>query len=259
MDTGEPRALHDTARELGLDDADLIPYGHDMAKVDSTVRTRRRDRDAPARLVLVSAITPTPAGEGKTTTTIGLGDALARRGQRVCLALREPSLGPCFGLKGGGTGGGRSQLTPAERINLHFTGDFHAVGAAHNLLAAVLDNHLHHGNALRLDPRRIQWRRVLDMNDRALRDVVTGLGGPRDGVPREGGFDITAASEVMAMLCLAEDAEDLRARLDRTLVGFTYDGEPITAGRLGATGAMLALLRDALAPNLVQTLEGTPA
>jgi formate--tetrahydrofolate ligase len=255
----ETRNLHRVARSLGLDGDDLIPYGHDVGKVQLSARARPRVGERPARLILVSAITPTPAGEGKTTTAIGLGDALALRGQRVCLALREPSMGPCFGLKGGGTGGGRSQLTPAERINLHFTGDIHAVGAAHNLLAAVIDNHMHHGNALRLDPRRIHWRRVMDMNDRALRNVVTGLGGHRHGVPREGGFDITAASEVMAMLCLAEDAEDLRARLDRTLVAFTYDGEPVTAGRLGATGAMLVLLRDALLPNLVQTLEGTPA
>ena len=212
----------------------------------------------PPRLILVSAITPTPAGEGKTTTSIGLADAFSRLGESVCLALREPSLGPCFGMKGGATGGGRSQVTPAERINLHFTGDFHAVTSAHNLLAALLDNHLHFGNRLRIDPRRVLWRRVMDMNDRALRNIIVGLGGTLQGVPRETGFDITAASEVMAMLCLATGVEDLRARLERTLVAFTDDRRPVTAGELSAAGAMLALLRDALQPNLVQTLEGTP-
>ncbi len=207
----------------------------------------------------MSAITPTPAGEGKTTTSIGLADGLSRVGESVCVALREASLGPCMGVKGGATGGGRSTLHPAERINLHFTGDFHAVTTAHNLLAALVDNHLHFASPVGLDARRVTWRRVMDMNDRSLRNLVVGLGGPQQGMPRETGFDITAASEVMAMLCLATGVDDLRARLERTLVGFTHDGAPVTAGQLKAAGAMLALLHDALRPNLVQTLEGTPA
>lgn len=253
------RPIIEVARELGLAAEEIEPYGRDKAKVVLSGRpTREADRPKP-RLVLVSAITPTPAGEGKTTTSIGLADGLRRRGHRVCVALREPSLGPCFGMKGGGTGGGASQLSPAVDINLHFTGDFHAVTAAHNLLAAAIDNHLHRGNSLGIDPRRILWRRVMDVNDRALRNLVIGLGGPTDGVSRESGFDITAASEVMAMLCLANDAADMRERLDRTLIGFTYKREPVTAGDLGVSGAMMALLRDALKPNLVQTLEGTPA
>jgi formate--tetrahydrofolate ligase len=230
-----------------------------MAKLENSVLQRPRTRAGRSRLILVSAITPTPAGEGKTTTSIGLAQALARLGESACLALREPSLGPCMGMKGGATGGGRSQILPADRINLHFTGDFHAITSSHNLLAALLDNHIYFGNRLRIDPRRILWRRVMDMNDRALREVIVGLGGARQGVPRETGFDITAASEVMAMLCLAEDEDDLRARIDRTLVAFTYDREPVTASQLSGSGAMLALLRDALKPNLVQTLEGTPA
>jgi formate--tetrahydrofolate ligase len=254
-----PRSIVDVAETLGLMPTDLHPYGHDIAKIDLSVLSRPRRRAGEARLILVSAITPTPAGEGKTTTSIGLGDALHRLGESVCLALREPSMGPCFGIKGGGTGGGAAQLVPAERINLHFTGDFHAVTSAHNLLAAMLDNHIYFDNKLRIDPRRILWRRVMDMNDRALRNVIIGLGGAQQGVPRESGFDITAASEVMAMLCLATDADDLRARIERTLVAFTYDGEPVTAAGLSASGAMLALLRDALRPNLVQTLEATPA
>ncbi len=244
---------------LGLEPSDLVPYGRDAAKVDPGVRTRPRRSVRDPKLILVSAITPTPAGEGKTTTSIGLGDALARLGESVCIALREPSQGPCFGAKGGGTGGGASQLVPADRINLHFTGDFHAIASAHNLLAALLDNHLQHGDALGLDPRRVLWRRVLDLNDRALREIVCGLGGAANGVPRESGFDITAASEVMAMLCLAEDEADLRVRLERTIVGFRRDGRPVTAADLGAPGAMLALLRDTLWPNLVRTAEGTPA
>ena len=253
------RPIAEVAESLGLTPEDWIPYGRDVAKLPLSVLDRPRARPAEPRLVLVSAITPTPAGEGKTTTSIGLAQALARIGESACLALREPSLGPAFGMKGGATGGGASQLHPTERINLHFTGDFHAITAANNLLAALVDNHLHHGNELGIDAKRILWRRVLDVNDRALRKIVGGLGGPADGVARETGFDITAASEVMAMLCLAEDAEDLRARLDRTLVAFTRDREPVTAGQLGATGAMLALLRDAIQPNLVQTSEGTPA
>ncbi|MBW2271015.1 MAG: formate--tetrahydrofolate ligase [Deltaproteobacteria bacterium] len=254
-----PQPIEAIAAGLGLDARRWRPCDRHIAKLDPAFLTEPRLRPGAARLILVSAITPTAAGEGKTTTSIGLADGLARLGESVCLALREPSLGPAFGMKGGATGGGRSQVLPMERINLHFTGDFHAVTAAHNLLAAVLDNHIYWGNALGIDPRRILWRRVMDMNDRALRGVIVGLGGHRQGVPRETGFDITAASEVMAMLCLAEDEEDLRARIDRLLVGFTWKGEPVTAGRLQATGAMLALLRDALWPNLVQTLEGVPA
>jgi len=251
-------SLGDAAARLGLSGADLVPWGPDAAKLERAVLARPRTREGSPRLVLVSAMTPTPAGEGKTTTSIGLADALTRLDECACLALREPSLGPCLGMKGGGTGGGAAQLIPADRINLHFTGDFHAVTSAHNLLAALIDNHLHFGNSLSIDPRRVAWRRILDLNDRALRNIVVGLGGPSDGLPRETGFDITAASEVMAMLCLATDAEDLRHRLARTVVAFTRSGEPVTAERLAATGAMLALLRDALQPNLVRTLEGTP-
>jgi len=253
-----PRPITEVAATLGLQPDELWSYGPYIAKVALPVLDRPRKRRVAPRLVLVSAITPTPAGEGKTTTSIGLGDAFHRLGESVCVALREPSMGPCMGMKGGATGGGLSQLLPAERINLHFTGDFHAVTAAHNLLAALLDNHIYFGNHLRIDPRRILWRRVMDMNDRALRNIIVGLGGPQQGVPRETGFDITAASEVMAMLCLAGSVEDLRARIERTLVAFTADGAAVTAGQLSAAGAMLALLRDALRPNLVQTLEGTP-
>jgi formate--tetrahydrofolate ligase len=253
-----PRPIAEVAAALGLHSEDLWPYGPDVAKVALSVLEGPRVRRASPRLILVSAITPTPAGEGKTTTSIGLGDAFHQLGESVCVALREPSMGPCMGVKGGATGGGYSQLIPADRINLHFTGDFHAVTSAHNLLAALLDNHLYFGNPLRIDPRRVLWRRVMDMNDRALRSVIVGLGGAQQGVPRETGFDITAASEVMAMLCLATGVEDLRARLERTLVAFTDGGEPVTAGKLSAAGAMLALLRDAVRPNLVQTLEATP-
>lgn len=255
--TAEP--ILDVASQIGLMPEDLYLYGGEIAKVDLSVLERPRPRSAPGRLVLVSAITPTPAGEGKTTTSIGLADGLARIGESVCLALREPSLGPAFGMKGGATGGGLAQLLPMEQINLHFTGDFHAITAANNLLAALLDNHLHHGNALGIDPRRVLWRRVMDMNDRALRNVVLGLGGTSGGVPREGGFDITAASEVMAILCLAEGMEDLRDRLDRILVAYDREGTPVHARALGGTGALLALLQQAIQPNLVQTLEGTPA
>jgi formate--tetrahydrofolate ligase len=254
-----PRPITDIAAVLGIDPELLELHGRDKAKVSLALLDRPRARPRPARLVLVSAITPTSAGEGKTTTTIGLGQALAKLGESVCLALREPSLGPCMGMKGGATGGGYSQVIPMESINLHFTGDFHAVTSAHNLLAALLDNHIHYDTKLQIHPRRVLWRRVIDMNDRALRNVIIGLGGVMQGVPRETGFDITAASEVMAMLCLASGYDDLRQRLDRTLVGFTVDGQPVLARELGATGAMMALLKDALLPNLVQTLEGTPA
>ncbi len=254
-----PRPILDVAEDLGLDAEDIRPYGHDMAKIDPAVLEGPPRRDGEGSLILVSAITPTRAGEGKTTTSIGLAQGLARLGESTCLALREPSLGPTFGMKGGATGGGRSQVIPTDRINLHFTGDFHAITSAHNLLAAVVDNHVYFGNSLRIDPRQILWRRVKDMNDRALRNVIVGLGGSTQGVPRETGFDITAASEVMAILCLAENEHDLRTRLDRILIGFTYEGEPVTAEKLSASGAMLALLRDAIWPNLVQTIEGTPA
>ena len=254
----KPAPIDAIAKTLGISADHLHPYGKDKAKIDLSVLAQPRRQKTPARLILVSAITPTPAGEGKTTTTIGLGQALARLGESVCLALREPSLGPCMGVKGGATGGGYSQIVPMESINLHFTGDFHAVTAAHNLLAAALDNRIHHGD-LPIDPRRVLWRRVIDMNDRSLRNTLIGLGGVNQGVPRETGFDITAASEVMAMLCLATDLENLRERIDRLLVAFTFDGVPVTAAELGVTGAMLALLKDALMPNLVQTLEGVPA
>lgn len=252
------RPITEVAAELGIPEYALTPYGRHVAKVDLDWIAALGERPR-GRLVLVTAITPTPAGEGKTTTTIGLGDAFRRLGSRTAICLREPSLGPCFGLKGGATGGGRAQIVPMERINLHFTGDFHAVGAAHNLLAAMVDNHLHWDNELGLDPRRVVWRRVLDTNDRALRSIVLGLGGPTDGVPRESGFDITPASEVMAVLCLARDLVDLEQRLARMVVGLSRERRPVTAAELEAAGAMTVLLREALAPNLVQTLEGTPA
>ena len=250
------RPLHEVAADLDLGPSQLIPYGHDKAKVRLDALEPRRP---PGRLVLVSAVTPTDAGEGKTTTAIGLAQGFAVRGARVCLALREPSLGPTFGQKGGATGGGRARVVPESDINLHFTGDFHAIGAAHNLLAAMLDNHIHHGNVLGIDPRRVTWRRVIDMNDRALRHVVIGLGGVLEGVPRETGFDITPASEVMAALCLAEGYDDLRARLSRVIVALTVERTPVTAGDLKAVGAMMVLLKDAMLPNLVQTCEGVPA
>jgi formate--tetrahydrofolate ligase len=253
-----PRPITEIAAKLGLEPSDLQPYGHTIAKVEPSVLSRPR-RNERSKLILVSAITPTPAGEGKTTTSIGLAQGLSRIGESVCLALREPSLGPCMGVKGGATGGGYSQVYPMDRINLHFTGDFHAITTAHNLLSAVLDNHLYFGNALGIDPRRALWKRALDMNDRSLRNTIVGLGGPLSGVPRETGFDITAASEIMAILCLSENEEDLRKRLNRILVGFTHDKAPVEASKLKVTGAMLALLSDALKPNLVQTLEGVPA
>jgi formate--tetrahydrofolate ligase len=252
----EPIAV--IADRLGLAADDIEPYGRSKAKVPLDVLDRVADRP-DGTLVLVTAMTPTAAGEGKSTTTVGLGDAFRRLGTRAVVALREPSLGPCFGVKGGAAGGGYAQVVPMEDINLHFTGDLHAVTAAHNLLAALVDNHLFHGNRLGLDARRIAWKRVLDVNDRALRHVVLGLGGPGHGVPRESGFEITAASEVMAILCLARDLEDLRARLARILVGETPAGAFVTAGDLRAAGALAVLLKDAVKPNLVQTLEGTPA
>src|SRR5215470_15835158 len=249
-----PRPIADIARDVGLGEEEWIPYGRTKAKVLVSALAARRERP-DGKLVVVSSITPTPAGDGKTTMTIGLGQALWRVGARPVIALREPSIGPTLGMKGGGTGGGRSQVVPMDEINLHFTGDFHAISSAHNLLTAAIDNHLHHGNALGIDVRQVVWKRVLDVNDRALRDVVVGLGGRMDGVPRESGFLITSASEIMAALCLAEDLADLKQRLGRILVALTNDGKPVTADAL----AMTALLRDAIHPNLVQTMEGTPA
>src|SRR6202171_4943069 len=252
------RPIADIARELGLAAEEWLPYGRDKAKVRVGALAARRDRP-DGKLVVVSSITPTPAGDGKTTMTIGLGQALWRIGAKPVIALREPSIGPTLGMKGGGTGGGRSQVVPMEDINLHFTGDFHAITSAHNLLAAAIDNHLHHGNPLGIDVRQVAWKRILDVNDRALRDVVVGLGGRMDGVPREAGFLITSASEIMAALCLAEDQGDLKARLGRMMVALSPDGGAVLADELKVTGAMAALLRDAVHPNLVQTMEGTPA
>ena len=252
------RPIADIARELGLAAEEWLPYGRDKAKV-LLPALHARSAGPDGKLVVVSAITPTPAGDGKTTMTIGLGQALRRVGARPVIALREPSIGPTLGMKGGGTGGGRSQVVPMEDINLHFTGDFHAVTSAHNLLAAAVDNHLHHGNALGMDVRQVLWGRVLDLNDRALRNVVVGLGGRMAGLPREAGFFITSASEIMAALCLAEDLSDLKARLGRMLVALKPDGTAVLADELKVTGAMAALLRDAVHPNLVQTMEGTPA
>lgn len=245
------------AEKLGIPDEALSPYGKHVAKVD--LDWLKTNRGKPGKLVLVTAINPTPAGEGKTTTTVGLGDALNRIGKKTVIALREPSLGPCFGVKGGAAGGGHAQIVPMEQINLHFTGDFHAISAAHNLLSAMLDNHIYWGNALGIDTRRITWRRAIDMNDRSLRGLVSSLGGVSNGFPREDGFDITVASEVMAAFCLAESLADLEARLARIIVAETRDRKPVTAADLKAHGAMTVLLKDALQPNLVQTLEGSPA
>mgnify|MGYP003265842758 FL=1 len=253
----EPWPITQVAEAAGVDAKHLIPYGFDKAKVDYSLLNEPSDHEA--KLVLVTAINPTPAGEGKTTTTIGLADALRRRGVKSAVALREPSLGPVFGVKGGAAGGGYAQVIPMEDINLHFTGDFHAIGAANNLLAAMLDNHIQQGNALGIDVKRITWKRAVDMNDRQLRHVIDGLGGKAQGVPREDGFDITVASEVMAILCLSTSISDLKQRLGEIVVGYTYSGEPVRASQLKAQGAMAALLKDALKPNLVQTLEHTPA
>ena len=253
------RPIAEIAARAGIPETALEPYGKHKAKVGLDFVAQARRNNPRGRLVLVTGINPTPAGEGKTTTTVGLGDALNRLGRRATICLREPSLGPCFGVKGGAAGGGHAQVVPMEDINLHFTGDFHAITAANNLLAAMLDNHIHWGNALGIDPRRVSWRRALDMNDRALRQVVGSLGGPGNGFPREDGFDIVVASEVMAAFCLAGDLADLQARLGRIIVAETRERRPVTAADLKADGAMAVLLRDALAPNLVQTLEGTPA
>lgn len=246
------------AAELGLSEDDLELHGKYKAKVSLDVWERLKDKPN-GKVILVSAINPTPAGEGKTTNTVGLGDALRKLGKKVVIALREPSLGPCFGVKGGAAGGGYAQVVPMEDINLHFTGDIHAVTSANNLLAAIIDNHLHHGNELGIDPRRITWRRVMDLNERALRDIVLGLGGKANGIPREGGFDIAVASELMAILCLASDLEDMKARINRIIVAYTYDNKPVTVADLKVAGALTLLFKDAIKPNLVQTLENTPA
>ncbi len=254
----QPRPITEIAAGLGVEEQDLLPYGNLIAKIHTDALNRPRKREKPSKLILVSATTPTAAGEGKTTTSIGLGQAFGKLGESVCVALREPSLGPCLGVKGGATGGGYSQVIPADRINLHFTGDFHAITAANNLISATIDNHIYWDNELGIDPRMISWRRVMDMNDRSLRKIVLGLGGRFQGTPREGGFDITAASEIMAILCLSRDLDDLRARLDRILIGTSYKGEAIYLNQLNITDALLALLRDAIHPNLIQTLEGVP-
>ena len=253
-----PKHILEIARAAGVDEKYVELYGSNKAKIDLSLLSDNKDKP-DGHLILVTAITPTPAGEGKTTTTIGLADGLSRIGKKVTVALREPSLGPVFGVKGGAAGGGYAQVIPMEDINLHFTGDFHAIGAANNLLAAMLDNHIYQGNSLNIDPRRITWKRCVDMNDRQLRFVTDGLGGRVNGVPREDGYDITVASEIMAVLCLSASISDLKARLARIIVGYTYDERPVTAGDLHAEGAMTALLKDAIKPNLVQTLEGTPA
>jgi formate--tetrahydrofolate ligase len=253
------RPILDIAREkVGIPSENLEPYGHYKAKVSMSFIKSLKSRPN-GKLILVSAITPTPAGEGKTTTTVGLTDALNQIGKKAMLCLREPSLGPCFGVKGGAAGGGYAQVVPMEDINLHFTGDLHAIGTANNLLAALIDNHIYWGNALGIDPRRIAWRRAIDMNDRSLRSIVSSLGGVANGFPREDGFDITVASEVMAIFCLASDLDDLKKRLSNIVVGYTRERKPVRAGELKAQGPMAALLKDALSPNLVQTLEGTPA
>ena len=254
----KPLKITEIAKAAGIDEKYLELYGNYKAKIDYAFLKEHADR-RDGKLILVTAINPTPAGEGKTTTTVGLADGMKRLGKNVVVALREPSLGPVFGVKGGAAGGGYAQVVPMEDINLHFTGDFHAIGAANNLLAAMLDNHIQQGNELNIDTKQIIWKRAVDMNDRQLRYIVDGLGGRANGVPREDGFDITVASEVMAILCLASDISDLKERLGRIIVGYTYEGQPVTAHELKAEGAMAALLRDALKPNLVQTLEHTPA
>ena len=254
--TAQP--IGEIAKKIGIPDDALMPYGRTKAKIDPQYIDTLKDRP-DGKLILVTAITPTPAGEGKTTTSVGLHDGLCRIGKKSIVCLREPSLGPCFGMKGGAAGGGYAQVIPMEDINLHFTGDFHAIGAAHNLLSALIDNHIYWGNAAGLDSRRIAWRRVVDMNDRALRSIANSLGGPGNGFPREDGFDITVASEVMAIFCLSKNLDDLQQRLSKIIIGYTRDHEPVTAEAVNAPGAMAVLLKDAIAPNLVQTLENNPA
>src|SRR5712672_56268 len=257
--SAKKRPIIDLAKEkLGIAAENLEPYGHFKAKVSMDyIKSLAGKKNG--KLILVTAITPTPAGEGKTTTTVGLTDALNHIGKKAMLCLREPSLGPCFGVKGGAAGGGYAQVIPMEDINLHFTGDFHAITSAHNLLSALIDNHIYWGNALGIDSRRVAWRRVMDMNDRALRSIVSSLGGAANGFPREDGFDITVASEVMAIFCLSNDLNDLKRRLANIIVGYTRDRKPVRAADIKGQGSMAALLKDAIAPNLVQTLEGTPA
>ncbi len=252
------KPIYEIGDRLGIPASQLSPYGHDKAKISAEF-TEAQSTRPDGKLILVTAINPTPAGEGKTTTTVGLGDGLNRIGKNAVICVREPSLGPCFGVKGGAAGGGYAQVVPMEDINLHFTGDFHAITSAHNLLAAMIDNHIYWGNALDIDVRRVSWRRVIDMNDRALRDIVASLGGVSNGFPREGGFDITVASEVMAILCLASDLEDLEQRLGNIIIGYRFDKTPVFARDLKADGAMAVLLKDAMQPNLVQTLENNPA
>ena len=252
------KPINEVAEKLQIPESAIIAYGKTKAKIDPEYLTTLSDRP-DGKLILVTAITPTPAGEGKTTTSVGLTDGLSRIGKKSIVCLREPSLGPCFGMKGGAAGGGYAQVVPMEDINLHFTGDFHAIGAAHNLLSALLDNHIHWGTSLEIDARRIQWKRVIDMNDRALRNITAGLGGPGNGFPRQDGYDITVASEIMAIFCLSNDLEDLKARLNKIVVAYTRDNKPILASEIKGIGAMAVLLKDALAPNLVQTLENNPA
>jgi formate--tetrahydrofolate ligase len=252
------KPIAEIGEKLGLTFDDLIPYGHTKAKINLATLEALKDRP-DGKLVLVTAITPTPAGEGKTTTTVGLGDGLNRIGHKAIMCLREPSLGPCFGMKGGAAGGGYAQVVPMEDINLHFTGDFHAITSAHNLLSAMIDNHIYWGNELNIDARRVTWRRVVDMNDRALRDIVSSLGGVSNGFPRQTGYDITVASEIMAILCLSTSMADLERRLGQIVIGQTRDRKPVLAKDIKAPGAMTVLLRDALMPNLVQTLENNPA
>ena len=254
----EMKPIEEIGAQIGIPAEDLENYGHYKAKVSLKLTKELADKPQ-GKLILVTAISPTPAGEGKTTTTVGLGQALAQMGKKTMICLREPSLGPCMGIKGGAAGGGYSQVVPMEDINLHFTGDLHAITAAHNLLAAMVDNHIQQGNVLGIDPRRVVWNRVMDMNDRVLRHIVVGLGGHANGVPRESGFDITVASEVMAILCLAGSIRDMKERFAKIIVGYTYDNQPVTAGDIHAEGAMAALMKDALKPNLVQTLEHVPA
>lgn len=252
------KPISQIAAEIGLNEEDIENYGKYKAKISLAAWDKMKDRPN-GKLILVTAVNPTAAGEGKTTTTVGLGDAFRRMGKKTMIALREPSLGPCFGVKGGAAGGGYAQIVPMEDINLHFTGDIHAVTAANNLLAAIIDNHLHHGNELGIDPRRITWRRVVDLNERALRQIISGLGGKVNGVPREAGFDITVASELMAILCLASDLDDMKRRIAKIIIGYTYDNTPVTVADLKVTGALTLLFKDAIKPNLVQTLENTPA
>ncbi|MCJ8310528.1 MAG: formate--tetrahydrofolate ligase, partial [Hyphomicrobiales bacterium] len=252
------KPIQEIGAKLGIDAADLVPYGHDKAKVSAEFIKAQAGKD-DGKLILVTAINPTPAGEGKTTTTVGLGDGLNAIGKNAAICIREASLGPCFGMKGGAAGGGYAQVVPMEEMNLHFTGDFHAITSAHNLLSAMIDNHIYWGNALEIDNRRVTWKRVLDMNDRALRDIVTSLGGVPNGFPRQAGFDITVASEVMAILCLANDLDDLQERLGNIIIGYTRDRKAVTCRDVKADGAMTVLLKDAMQPNLVQTLENNPA